>query len=479
MKNYMETREKLEIDIECKDLLWEFVRGWRVIAALALVGGISMGAMSYISSYQQIKAAAVPKETVTETVLTAQEVIDSLSMDELPDVVAAVELKQQIDEKTAYLQNSVLMQIDPFKEQRISFEYYLTGADTEGAKSSYENLFANGSFAKDSNANELISVLTSKDSDLITIVVIHKDEESCEALAESVKEAMAEHTKTLKSLGMIETADFVNETQNVVTDDALHAHQDAYLKECMEDQTTLLKMKADMNAKEVSGYLHMWNLLYGEQEENPSAPADNKQEAENLIVPEVQKASVSLKQVGIGMVLGAGLGIVSLFVAYLLTGKLRTANEVEKLYGVKLLGTMQGVPKKKRLFAAVDRAVFTLSHLGRKLSAEEEIKLAAASTAIQCQNKQITKVYVSSSRMEAVPQELCQAFEKELAERGIAVQFGSDVAGNAKLLAEAAKVGSLVLIEKERQSAYRGMQNCVRMCTNNQIEILGMVVVEQ
>ena len=173
----MERREKLEIDIELKDLVFEFLRKWRLIVCCALIGGLVLGAISFTNSYKHVNTPSAP--IVEETTPSAQEVIDSLTIDELPDVVAAVELKAQIDDKTAYLKDSFLMKIDPFHENRISLEYLIVTDDIATAVSSYENLIANTNFEEGVYANELVSVNANNDSNVVVVEVIHVDAEQC------------------------------------------------------------------------------------------------------------------------------------------------------------------------------------------------------------------------------------------------------------------------------------------------------------
>lgn len=476
----MEKREKLEIDIDIKDLFWEFLRGWRVIVCCALIGGILLGSMSFVSSYKKVNTPVVPNETVTVPP-TAQEIIDNLTIDELPDVVAAVELKAQIDDKTEYIKESVLMQIDPFMVERIALEYYISGEDVTTIKSSLKNLVANGVFNEEMYTNELISVV-SEDGNTVVVEVMHLDAELCALLAENVKSAVEKHIKTLKGAGVVSEAKLISEVQNVVVDEELHALQDAYLKACMNDQDTLAKMRADMNGNQVSAYFHMWNMMYGEVEET-----EKTEEVETVVdttveaqVAEKAKASVDFKQVVLGMAVGAVLAVVYLFVAYLMTGKLRTANEVEKLYGVKLLGTLQEADHKKKLFAGVDKAICGLRHLGtKKLSVEEKAKLVAAGVAIQCQKKDAKVVYVSSSKLDAISAKVLEILRKELDAKGITVELGADVSSDAAALLNAAKAGNILFVEKESKSAYKGILKCMQVCNNNHIDVLGMVVVEK
>ena len=93
----MEKREKLEIDIELKDLFFEFLRKWRLIVCCALIGGIVLGAVAFAADVKRANTPVVPNvEVEVEEDVTAE-----LNIDELEEVISAVQLKAQIDAKSA------------------------------------------------------------------------------------------------------------------------------------------------------------------------------------------------------------------------------------------------------------------------------------------------------------------------------------------------------------------------------------------
>ena len=296
-------------------------------------------------------------------------------------------------------------------------------------------------------------------------------------LAEEVKTIWEKHSTTLVRNGVLLEERLISEVESVVVDDALHQHQDAYLKECMDDQDTLAKMRADMNANQVAGYFHMWNAMYGEVEEAENTST----EITNSVVQNIEptKASISVKQVILGMILGAVLAVVYIFMAYIMTGKLRTAGEVEKLYGVKMLGAMQNTQQKKKAFAAIDKLVWKLEH-GKNavVDCKEQRKLVAASVYIQCQKYETSKVYASGSKFVNIPADIMNALKEELATMGITLVIGKDITNDADALLEASKAGNVLFVEEKRVSAYKDILKGVQMCANNHIRVLGTVVVE-
>lgn len=476
--------EKLEIDIDIKDLFWEFLRKWRLIVICMLVGGLLLGISAYISDY---KAAKTPATPIIQQ--STREILESISEDEWATVIAADELNTQIVEKSQYLANSILMEINPFSENRVILEYTVSGDMASAAMLSYESWsFMDAGKAEQNSEekpeymNELITVECNEEAGLMMVQILQKDAESCTKLSEEVKNALQEYSVYLNVTGIIHDFRLITETQSVVVDDGLHQFQDEYTNEVLSDIENLSKKKAEMNGNQIAAYLMM---IKGELEGFFEASASENEEQDNVsaeiaVIETPVKVSVDGKQILIGMVLGAILAVAYIFVAYLMTGRLRKAEEIEKLYHISLLGVVEESVNKKRMFAAVDTFIRKLEHCKeQKLSIDEKIELAAASIAIQCRKYNFDTVYVSGSKVSEVSAEVLEKLKAALARQEIGAVIGKDIAGNADALLQAAEMGNTVLFELERKSAYKDILNNVQTCTTNHIRMLGMVVAEQ
>lgn len=476
--------EKLEIDIDIKDLFWEFLRKWRIIVICMLAGGLLLGISAYISDY---KAAKTPVTPVIQQ--STREILESISEDEWATVFAADELNTQIIEKSQYLANSIRMEINPFSENRVILEYAVSGDMASAAMLSYEswNFMATGKADQNSGenqeyVNELITVECNEEAGLMMVQILHTDAESCAKLAEEVQNALQAYSVFLNENGIVHDCRLITETQSIIVDDELHQFQDEYTNEVLSDIETLAKKKAEMNANQITAYLMMIKgELEGFFESNVSDTEEKETVSEETAVIETPvKVSVDAKQILTGMVLGAVLAVAYIFVAYLMTGKLRRAEEIEKLYHTSLLGVVEEAVTSKRMFAAVDTFIWRLEHSkDRKLSMDEKIELAAASIAIQCQKYNFDTVYVSGSKVSEVSTEVLEKLKAALARQEVGTVIGKNIAGNADALLQAAEMGNTVLFEQERKSAYKDILNNVQTCTTNHIRLLGMVVAEQ
>jgi len=108
---------KFDIDIEIKDLLWEFLRRWRLIVVLAIVCGVGLAAYQYRADLQKTDVKIVKK--------TQAELEKAMGEQDLDEVSGAVALKNQLDQKSAYMDASVLMKINPYQEHVVLLQYYI------------------------------------------------------------------------------------------------------------------------------------------------------------------------------------------------------------------------------------------------------------------------------------------------------------------------------------------------------------------
>lgn len=472
----MEKKQKLEIDIELKDLFWEFLRKWRIIVCSMLVGGILLGALAYIADYKNASVAIIPSVEMEKTV---EDVIAELNIDELEEVIAAVQLKAQIDGKSQYISESILMAMNAFAEDRVVLEYSVSGDSAATALSYYQSWIKNAGYLgeeKNVYISELVTAVGDSEINTLTVQILHENATACAELAQEVANALTQYAASLESDGISHEIKLVQQTQSVVVDDALHKYQDAYLKENIADQTSLAKMKSDMNGNQVTAYLHMEREVFDRGE----VKTEEEVKEETPVVTENAKVSIDLKQILLGMIVGAVLAVVYIFLAYIMTGKLRTAKEIELLYDTKLLGSISDRTTKKTKFAAVDNLIWKLEHCkSKKLSFEQEVELAAASVRIQCQKYNLHEVYVSSSKMEAISEKVLEALKNELAKHDIKLYRGGDLNASAEALLAAANVGAVLFIEKKREAAYKNILKCMQTCGTNDLQVLGMIVTEE
>ena len=75
-----------------------------------------------------------------------------------------------------------------------------------------------------------------------------------------------------------------------------------------------------------------------------------------------------------------------------------------------------------------------------------------------------------------LPKEVINAIVEKCKEKGIQLVSGNAIAYDANALEELAQIGSVVFIEKKRASLYDELYKEVALCKENDIDVIGMVV---
>lgn len=144
----MEKREKEYTNLDqerivtVSDLLKEILR--RI--GLVIILGIIVAALC--CGYKYAKDSKAAKAANSEDTTTTIKLTDK----EQTDVNNVIAVQDNMKEQQAYLDNSVLMQINAYDESRVTLQYRIITGDKQLSKdllSAYDNYVTNGSLAQD------------------------------------------------------------------------------------------------------------------------------------------------------------------------------------------------------------------------------------------------------------------------------------------------------------------------------------------
>lgn len=210
-----------ELEVDFVDLIRRLFGQWKQIAVCALAAAILFGGFYWIKSGEQ---AASPESAP----LGNQE----LEEGEQQAVEAAIMLSKEIQGLEEYMDKSILMQIDPYKRNRMSMLYRITGATREtiaGIVESYQfyltggdavsalgKLSGKGLGMETPYLQELITVWQKTDGiyrvtmdeaaeglpaqSLFYVEVAGKDKSMAQGLADSIQDILKEYEKEVRRL---------------------------------------------------------------------------------------------------------------------------------------------------------------------------------------------------------------------------------------------------------------------------------------
>lgn len=347
------------------DLIWlcyRVLRAWRGIVVWAVIAAVVAGLGSFAVNFRKLSDADYYAAQVSafeeEHALWAEE-----------GETLETELKELTERQTSnqeYKDNSVLMQIDPYKEFNASLELKVdcTSQNIDVHRSileAYETYMTNGelgqyiadklSYEIESRyLNELLVISVDYAKDTLSVVVKHQSPEACKEIIDIVKIAL--------DVKAAEVGAAKGEHKLLTTGTSVYEAVDIELKEA---QQFVLKeidsVENDLTKKE--GEYKKW-----QQQAEPQL---------QFTKSKVIKDAVKLLIV-VGLVVGVGGAAVVAFNG-LLSGKLLNPEDVKNRFGVRILGILpQG--RVRRPFAFISRWISKLG--GITIKPEEYDGLAKA-----------------------------------------------------------------------------------------------------
>ncbi len=466
--------KKFEIDIEIKDLLWEFARRWRIIVVFAFLCAIVLGVYQY--------KADSNKTTVTTVKKTQEELENAMSEQDLDEVTAAVALLRQANQKRQYMETSELMRINPYEANAVFLQYYVNTENLDGASDITEayKAYANNTvselvsvvdkgintYINTNDSTETFTVNTSlaEEGRFFSVKIVGLTAENAEQVAIEVESVLADYGTTLTETIGTHQLQLVEKTSLRIVDQQLAELQNINATEIKTISNNLDKMKNEMTGDQISLYTYRTTTLAEENNIPVTTP--------------VEPASISVTHIAIGAILGAILACGIIFVLYLFASTLRNGEEIKVLYGVKILGYVNDSAfDKKKAFAFVDHFIEKLqNHRNQKVSYEQGLELACANIVADCKKNGNQKLFLTSSTIEQVSSEVLSAIESGCEDKGIQVIVGDTICYDAKALEALAQIGNVVFVEKKHVSSYDEMYQEMLLCKDYDIHVAGVVV---
>ena len=486
-----------EREIDLLDLIADILAHWRSVLIAMTVGAVLLGVFGYVKSYKEFQNTQNEQVTVSNTNDTTREekikrMKESLGDNLLAGVDSVIVWENKYDLKEIYYKNSLYMQLDPLHVVQKELVYQIQSEDNSGGSKFgivYGNVINNiglydwieqqtGMDA--AYVGELISadvksgmtiadgtqVLLS-DSNCVKIVIMQKDEESCENLADAVKEYLAMQQENLsQEIGNHELI-LLSETMGTVMNTGVLNSQTAYRDEISSLKATIAATKAGFTEEQKQYY----NLLT----QNDSEIVDTTQDAAAESVT-VQKPSISIKYVVLGAVIFAFVYAMILCLMYIFNGKLRASDELQNLYQIPQMGLIVKESKKKLL---PDQWVDNLRNHGkRKFTPAQSMELAVAAVKIAAVKNGLEHVCLMGCNLTEGADNVCESIKQALEKEQIAVTILDNVLYNAEAMEKLENEKGVVLVEKAGSTLYNEVAKEIELLTRQDIAVLGGIVVE-
>lgn len=503
-----------EREINLIDLVADILSHWRGLLIFMAAGAVLMGAFSYVRSY---RAAGQVQDEAGEGGLSEkgieladfedlsreerlEELEDLLKESEKLSVMAVLDDEQENAIHQQYVEKSILMKMDPYSIPKTELIFGIRMEDMGESymlRSVYEDLI-NGvgmlQWVEDKtgipavSADELISALAKSNvvvlngdreaepgNDCLKVTVAHYDAAECKKLAQCVKDYINEqHEQLARELGAHEVT-LLSESSSVVMDTTVRDRQISY----SNSRLSFLINGANTRAGFTKAQEMYYDLLSGgdgilSEDEEEEDGTEDKDEI-------VQKPSVSKKYIVLGAFLFVFLYAGVLFVIYIMNGKLRTSDELQRLFNISQLGLVVKEDGKKRFI--VDRWIDALRNRGkRRFTREQSLELAAAAVKISAQKQELDTVCLMGCDLKAGADAVCQALKERLGREKLDVTILDNVLYDAEALEKLGesqgRSQGIVLVEKAMSTLCEEIARELELAERQGIRVLGGIVVE-
>lgn len=488
--NEKELTGRKEIDLEISDFLWDTVRNWRIIVICALAGAVLFGSYQYIQDTKN--ANITPEETVQQYTQSIEEMESALGAQDLDMVYGAVAIKKQLDEKSIYSKNSLLMAINPYEESVITLQYCIKSENENAAEiaSIYQDYILNGDIS--SELIDLGEEKTNASSNIagayesgFTVRMRGANEEQCRELENQVKEGLEKYTDTVSINLTAHELVLLNETANVIVDQSLAQLQDDTALAIKNLGEHLDTIKSKMDSKQLELYVEYTENQVQENENNNSSQSVEDKTTEESGTEEQSVAStqedpkvhLNLSKIVMGGGVGVVLAVIWSLLHYLLLGRLRSEEEIKTLYHVHVLGTVRHNSNRKS--NAIDQWILRARyHQAGSLTEDQELELISSNIKVACRHIDNKNIYLTGSAISSIPGDFIEKLVCACEEKEIHLIPGKEICYDAQAFEKMAEVGQAVIIEKIRGSRYTDMYQEVIRCKEQQIEILGTIVLD-
>lgn len=483
--------EEREVDV--KEMFFHALSYWRFILIVALIGAALVGAMKYKKDVAAAEAnIQAQMDAANAPEITVEMLEEQLSSIEIQNVWNAVQYRQLLKQRREYIDSSIYLNLNAFKEDVVYLTYAITAADAESIVKELEKHLSGSTMAEkvveemalDTKAIYVAELITIEDTDnetYFTIKVCADSKEECTALADNVEKQMTSYMESLKSKELY--ADLVvtltERKQDVIRDEELLAKQNEYIGTFYDDMKDYKKYHSDFNNEQKSlfekltkGKYKIDNSLYATEIE--------PEEKETVEIDTTVNVKPSIASIIAGFLAGAIAAFAFRAFLYTISKNIHGEDEVKYLFGTTVFGVVDASAHgKKRLLSVVDRLLKRIK-VGRrkKLSYETQLQLICTNILICCKNNGITKVHLSGSEMKKVPSVVLKTIRETLEKAGIEVSNGNGVAYDADSLMELAEKKNGILVEVSEKTSCEEIAKELNLCRQNEVTILGVVLVE-
>ncbi len=501
-----------EIEIDLRDLFLRICIHWRKFLVFMLVGAVLLGGFAGIRSYLDVSVMKekiqMPSDEYEQLLIEKLAKVNSeLEEREIAEVSSAFQIYQDAlysyDAVLEYQENSIKMHLNPNAVPTLNVTYYVDNHyemsypiidktnNINAICNALSNTIRNEETCKkiskrlewDKDNRYVSELISSRSADgIFYVTILAPKQEDCEGMRDIIAEMIEKQSEELKeTFGDFDIV-LLEESFDVRVNNDLQTIQTNQIYYMDNAKSTYRNAGSSLDSMQKESF----DLLVELFEIKDNYYVEQKDDMDVLMEMPVRNY-FQLKYIIVGALLGIVLFGVWVLIKYLLSTKLRVADDMENVYGVDVLavadvkGSTIGFGKsgKKKWFRFVDELLLWMLGYTQVLDEKGAGNLASAEIVATAKKMGMKKVYIVSTACT----ECCKGIQKsihKLLEKDLEIIFNEErVLESPKELERMVEYDGLVLVEECNETTYKDVKQVVACCRRNNVPIIGGIVIER
>lgn len=456
----------MELATSLSELLAAMIRAWKGICATLLVFALLLGGYQTYRQISQIRAPENSAEEIEERFQTALEEYETKKKD-LQESLESQE--KSLASKEKYLENSILLQIDPYDKYITNIVFTFTDIDESAQlfrypntaanylpqkiRSQYLELWRSMDLPKDIGLpryagieskylSEIVSV-SSLDGELVSIEAVGTTPSETEELATALYNYFEVHREVISRSSAKHNFTLINKTTKNVIDENLNTS-----RENLETEIRNLKKSIEDTKESIE------DLTEPEQDEGYSTAT---------IIRSVIKYAV------LGAAMGLFLGCLFVCCYWLFAGRVSNSFQLEQVVSAPFLGSLS-IPSTwaARLSAAV---------MGERTWRDRGQAMAYIREQIKGSRPTDGKILLFSTLPEKTAGIGMEELKSTLSQDGYEVSAVMDATHNPAVVEAVHAHTAAVFVEMAGSSNITAIQSAAAQLKNKEVPVLGIITI--
>lgn len=501
----MENMDMNEKEINIVDLLVEILLHWRMFIVWMLVGAVLSGAYGFNRSRNAINSQKMQEEEAQRNPG------GGLSKEEIQNVKNLVAYENAYFSKCTYLEESILMQIDPNSISKAEVTITIEAEDYQKSceiEKVYQNIVQSGELvvnlaedigieatgidemiftdrdllmldglglvaessvvntANTANTMNVVNVLDAgEDSNVLRIVTMDSDEARCKAMLEGIITFLMDKQSNVEStLGKHEII-IANKSFGVVSDSNIAEMQKMALDNIAGMKKVVSNTKDKLSDAERQYYDYLMR--------------DGTEGADESVLPEPATSYISLKYVILGASVSVLLYAMILFIVYIFNSKIRKTDNLQELYDIPQLGLIPIERNCKKFFGFIDEWFLAIQNRNkRQFTREEALELAAVAAKMSAGKEELQEICLIGCGLKERSLDVCEKIKARLTEDKIQVNILNNVLYDAQMMEALEGAKGVLLVESIGSTLYNEITEELEILKRQGIKVLGGILIE-